>query len=155
MTTDRPNIIAPPPILFAICVIAAAIVDHYRPLPIMNGQRDVRFATASLLSALAVTIAATARREMIAHKEHPNPYKPTNTIVESGPYRFSRNPIYIAFFIVAIAVGFFANSWWIVASIIPIFFLLHFGVILREEQYLSSKFGETYEGYRRRVRRWI
>ena len=73
--------------------------------------------------------------------------------MSSGVYRFTRNPIYVSFLIVVIAAAIGANSWWVLASLVPLFILFEFGVIRPEEKYLSSKFGATYDDYRRHVRR--
>lgn len=147
--------IAPPPLIFAVCVIAAAIVGHFVPLPIFLGLRGVRYAIAVMAFAIGIAIGSSAVRQFRTHQEHPSPYKPTNAIVDTGIYRYTRNPIYVSFIVIAIAVAIVANSWWIVMSIVPLFLLLHFAVVLREEQYLSAKFGERYDDYRRRVRRWL
>jgi len=75
--------------------------------------------------------------------------------VSTGVYRLTRNPIYIGLLIVVMAVAISVNSVWVLLSIVPLFLLLQFGVVLREERYLSTKFGSGYDDYRRRVRRWI
>ncbi len=152
---DRPNLLAPPPVFFAVCVIAAVIVDHFVPLPIVRDANIARYIAGVVLFAIAIAIAARARNELMRHNEHPNPYKPTNAIVDTGIYGRTRNPLYIAFQIIALGVAAFANSWWVIIAMIPMFLLLHFAVVLREEQYLSGKFGAPYDDYRRRVRRWI
>jgi protein-S-isoprenylcysteine O-methyltransferase Ste14 len=92
---------------------------------------------------------------LIAHGTHPSPYRPTAAIVTTGVYRFTRNPIYVAFLLVVLAFGLFANSWWFVVFGGLLFFLLDFGVVKREESYLLEKFGDPYRQYCRQVRRWI
>ena len=80
---------------------------------------------------------------------------PTTAIVENGPYRFTRNPIYLGMFLgqAGLATGF--NSAWILAMLVPFYFVIRFGVIAREEAYLERKFGEVYLAYKSRVRRWL
>lgn len=84
-----------------------------------------------------------------------NPYKKTTQIIETGPYRVTRNPMYLQ--MVLICVGFavlFANFWILVLT--PVCgLLLHFLVILPEEVYLERKFGKAYLDYKKRVRRWL
>src|SRR5512133_1956527 len=94
---DRPRLIAPPPLMFAVCVIVAVIVDTYRPLPIFALSGAVRYPPSAIVFLISIAIGLSAVRVFRAHKEHPSPYKPTNAIVDSGPFRFSRNPIYISF----------------------------------------------------------
>ena len=86
---------------------------------------------------------------------HPSPYKPTTGIMVDGVYRFSRNPIYIALLLIAVGVAIEANSAWVLVLAMVLFFLLRYGVVAREERYLQSKFGSTYDEYRKRVRRWV
>jgi protein-S-isoprenylcysteine O-methyltransferase Ste14 len=84
-----------------------------------------------------------------------NPYKPTITIVDSGPFGFSRNPLYVAMTIMLVGLTLAANTWWGIFLLPPLLLLMHFGVIRREERYLEGKFGEPYLAYRRRVRRYL
>lgn len=81
--------------------------------------------------------------------------RPTTTIVAAGPYRFSRNPIYLAFsmFQVGLAVG--IDDAWLLVTLLPAMALMSFVVIPREERYLNGRFGEDYARYRARVRRWL
>ena len=70
-------------------------------------------------------------------------------------YRFSRNPIYLAFCIAAFGAGLLMNSWWGIAAVPLLGWLLRQLVIRREEAYLEAKFGEPYLEYKRSARRWI
>ena len=82
-------------------------------------------------------------------------HTPTATIVTTGPYRLSRNPIYVSMILLLIGVGVWTNSgwFWVLAVIAAV--LLTYGVIVREERYLARKFGRAFDDYRDRVRRWI
>ena len=84
-----------------------------------------------------------------------DPAKPALAIVRGGPYRFTRNPMYLALCLLQIALGFFLNDWITLLFVIPLFFVLHYGVVLREERYLTAKFGEPYLQLKREVRRWL
>ena len=152
---DRPAIIAPPPLLALACIAAGLIAENFKPLPFFPGPFAVRIAIAIVLFFIAVFVVATARQELVRHKEDPSPYRPTNAIVTSGIYRRTRNLIYIAFMIVVLASAVAANSAWLLLSIAVLFVLLEFGVVRAEERYLSGKFGAEYEEYRQRVRRWV
>ena len=79
---------------------------------------------------------------------------PTTAIVENGPYRLTRNPIYVGMFLglIGLAIGF--NSLWILAMLVPFYLVIRYGVVAREEAYLERKFGAVYKGYKARVRRW-
>ena len=84
-----------------------------------------------------------------------NPWKPTTQILEQGPYRFTRNPLYLQMIIVCIGFAVLLMNWWILALTPICAWLLQRLAILPEEAYLERKFGDTYLAYKRRVRRWI
>ena len=152
---DRAPIIAPPPLLGLACIALAFLARHFKPLPLFATKCGLQIAIGTVLIAFSVTIVTSAVRIFIAHGPHPSPYRPTAAIVTTGVYRFSRNPIYVAFLLVVLAFGLFANSWWFVVFGGLLFFLLDFGVVKREESYLLEKFGDPYRQYCRQVRRWI
>ena len=79
----------------------------------------------------------------------------TTAIVTHGPYRFTRNPIYLGMFLgqTGLAIGF--DNLWILATLIPFYLVLRYGVVAREEAYLERKFGLVYSDYQSRVRRWL
>jgi protein-S-isoprenylcysteine O-methyltransferase Ste14 len=79
--------------------------------------------------------------------------KPTTTIVRTGPYRFSRNPIYLAFSLFQLGIAIWVNSLWLLAALVGAMALIHSVVIPREEQYLERKFGVQYLDYKASVRR--
>ena len=81
--------------------------------------------------------------------------KPTDAIVGRGPYRFSRNPIYLSMLCLQMGLGLWANSGWFFAFALSSFVLLSWGVISREERYLEGKFSAEYLRYKSRVRRWF
>jgi protein-S-isoprenylcysteine O-methyltransferase Ste14 len=82
-------------------------------------------------------------------------YKPTTAIVENGPYRFTRNPIYLGMLLgrIGVAIGF--DNLWVLAMLVPFYFVIRHGVVAHEEAYLERKFGAVYRGYKSRVRRWL
>ena len=80
---------------------------------------------------------------------------PTTTIVESGPYRFTRNPIYLGVFLGLIGLAIAFDNLWLLLMLVPFALVIRFGVVAREEAYLERKFGDDYRGYRSRVRRWL
>jgi protein-S-isoprenylcysteine O-methyltransferase Ste14 len=81
--------------------------------------------------------------------------KATTVIVRAGPYRFSRNPIYLAFSLLHLGIAIWANSLWLVATLIASVAVMACVVIPREEQYLERRFGAEYLDYKKSVRRWV
>jgi len=83
------------------------------------------------------------------------PWKPSTVLINEGPYRFSRNPIYVGFAITYVGLAIAMDSWIALLLLIPCLFIVDRFVIRREERYLSAKFGADYDAYRARVRRWL
>jgi protein-S-isoprenylcysteine O-methyltransferase Ste14 len=83
------------------------------------------------------------------------PGGPTGVLVTTGPFRFSRNPMYLAMSSLQLGIGLWLNTVWIVALLVPILVFIHRSVIEREERYMTEKFGEPYRDYQRAVRRWL
>ncbi len=71
------------------------------------------------------------------------------------PFRRSRNPLYVALTLMYVGLALLTNSLWVLALLVPVLLILHYGVVRREERYLEAKFGEAYRGYRARVRRYL
>jgi len=80
---------------------------------------------------------------------------PTATIIDTGLFAFSRNPIYAGAFIATVGVAVIYNMLWILATLVPFCLVIRYGVVAREEAYLERRFGDAYLAYKARVRRWI
>jgi protein-S-isoprenylcysteine O-methyltransferase Ste14 len=104
---------------------------------------------------LAVGIALWGRRALLAAGTNVNPSLPTTAIVTSGPFRFSRNPLYLALTLLYFGLTLAVNTWWGIVVLVPLLILMHRGVVLREERYLEAKFGESYRQYCSVVRRYL
>jgi protein-S-isoprenylcysteine O-methyltransferase Ste14 len=152
---DRARIIAPPPLLALACILFAFLARHFIPLRLFARSNSVQIAIGILMLAAAIVVVALARKTFIAHATHPNPYRPTKALVETGLFSFSRNPIYLAFLFFVIAFALLVNSFWFVMAAFVLLLLLDLGVVRSEENYLRAKFGSAYEKYCSRVRRWI
>jgi protein-S-isoprenylcysteine O-methyltransferase Ste14 len=83
------------------------------------------------------------------------PSKPTLAIVTDGPYRFTRNPPYVANALLYLGLTLVFEAFWPLVLMVPMLVVIHWGLIRREEQYLETKFGDAYRAYKSRVRRWL
>jgi protein-S-isoprenylcysteine O-methyltransferase Ste14 len=83
------------------------------------------------------------------------PNQRARLLVENGPYRHTRNPMYLGMTFLYLGVTALLNSWWALLLLPVVLWALVRLVISREERYLAAEFGEHYGAYRRRVRRWI
>ena len=84
-----------------------------------------------------------------------DPHRPAMVLVENGPFRFSRNPLYIALTLLFLGLSLVVDTWWGIVLLFPVLIIMHWGVILREERYLDQKFGASYRQYCTRVRRYL
>lgn len=100
---------------------------------------------------LAIWAVRTIRRE----GEHENVRRPTNKLVVSGPFSFSRNPMYLSLNLLYLGIGFLVNTTWLIILLPLALVAIHYGVISREERYLEGLFGEEYQHYRSKIRRWF
>lgn len=78
-------------------------------------------------------------------------YKPAT----AGPYRITRNPMYLALSLLYLGIGLMTGGIWVLGLIIPAVVTMNLGVIAREERYLERKFGPAYLSYKTSVRRWL
>jgi protein-S-isoprenylcysteine O-methyltransferase Ste14 len=113
------------------------------------------YALGSILALASAGLALWARQQMVAVGTNILPNQPTLALAMTGPYRFTRNPMYLSLCLLETSVGFFCNAWISLVCTIPLALILHFGVVRREEAYLENKFGAPYRSFQQRVRRWF
>jgi len=150
---DHPDIVAWPPLIFSVCTIAGVIFHFIFPVPIMRYPWSLAIGLALALS--SASLAIWAARVMKAAGTNVRPDRPALAIVTSGPYRFTRNPMYLSLVLLQLAIGFMLDGLIPMLFVVATLIILHFGVVLREESYLEGKFGEQYLTLKRQVRRWI
>jgi protein-S-isoprenylcysteine O-methyltransferase Ste14 len=150
---DHPGVVVLPPLLYGGAFLLALLLRWWRPLPI--AAPGVTLWPGIVISVLAIGIAIVARRTMEAAGTNVNPLLPTTAIVTTGPFRFSRNPLYVTLTLLTVGLTLAFDTWWGAILLLPVLAIMHFGVILREERYLERKFGEPYRDYRSRVRRYL
>jgi protein-S-isoprenylcysteine O-methyltransferase Ste14 len=139
--------------VFLTSLVTGALIQLARPFPLLPGTLAVPFGASLVVAAIALFSYAVATFRTAAT---PVPArKPTTVIVQRGPYRLSRNPIYLAFSMFQLGIAIWANSLWLVATLVGALALIHFVVIPKEEQYLERRFGAEYVDYKRSVRRWL
>jgi protein-S-isoprenylcysteine O-methyltransferase Ste14 len=152
-STDKPGVAAPPPLLYGSAFVLVLVFRWFWPMPIFG--HAVALWPGLALLVLGVGIAAWGGRTMHAAGTNVNPALPTTAIVASGPFRFSRNPLYLALTLLYLGLTLAFNTWWGIVVLVPVLIIIHRGVVLREERYLEQKFGETYRQYRSKVRRYL
>jgi protein-S-isoprenylcysteine O-methyltransferase Ste14 len=153
MQRDHARVKIHPPILLLIHIFAAFLLNWLFPLPAAFPK--ILVWVGYLLVVVGIGLAFSAAGRFLKARTTLDPHGSVAEIVTSGPYRFSRNPIYLGF--VCLLIGFpfiFRTYWGLILS--PVFMIsLYQLVIKQEESYLEKKFGDSYTSYKSQVGRWL
>jgi protein-S-isoprenylcysteine O-methyltransferase Ste14 len=156
MNSDRPNSIPWPPIIYLSVVIAGLIIDVNVPLPWLTGG------TATLLKylggALGIAALAIDLYSVQTFRDHHTtimPNKGASNLITSGPFEWSRNPIYVGNTLLVLGAGLFFGKWWLVILAPVAALITQKLAIEREEKHLAAKFGAAWDEYSAKVRRWV
>lgn len=149
---DHAAIVAPPPLLYAVPLGLGLWAQHIHPLPFLpRGLALPLGITLVGLGLIGLAALAAFRRA----RTSPNPWRPVTALVTRGPYRITRNPMYLGFTLMYLGVSCWINTAWPLFPLPVVLFVMQYGVIRREEVYLEKKFGDEFVQYCARVRRWI
>ncbi len=153
-SSDVPDIVVLPPVLVGGMLLVGVLI-HYAlwtvtlmPTVLARVLGVVVFISAGVLAHFAHLAMKRVGTNIL-------PTQPTLALATDGPYRFSRNPLYLAAIGVYLGVTLWVNGLAPLLLMLPMTTLLHWGIVLREERYLESKFGNAYQSYRMGVRRWL
>ena len=146
----------PPPVIYLIGFVAGWLIDRRWPLETFgpeHGRTRIAIATVFLVCWLVLMMSAviTFRRARTAII----PVLPASTVVTTGPYRVTRNPMYVSLVALYVGASLLVNSWWPLILLPAVVLLIDRAVIAREERYLRSAFPAEYAAYCDRVRRWV
>ncbi len=151
--TDNAGVAFHPPLLLLVSIVTGFAVRWVAPLTFLPEELALSVGLPVTAISFAPFFWAVAAMRGSGASIPTN--EPTAFIVSGGPYRFSRNPIYLSMLLLQVGIAFWANSLWFIGIAGVSALLLVWGVIQREERYLERKFGEVYVAYRTRVRRWL
>jgi protein-S-isoprenylcysteine O-methyltransferase Ste14 len=142
-----------PPLVY-LGAIALGLVLHFAwPVRLVSRAAGMPLGGTAVLVAVALFLYAV---HTFRNAGTPVPgNRPTTTIVRTGPYRWSRNPIYLSFSLLQLGLAFWANSLWLLVTLIGAVALMSLVVIPREEHYLETRFPSDYLPYKASVRRWL
>lgn len=144
------GVVAPPPLIIAA---AAAVAEL--------AQRVWRWPTGLspwlglAVAALGLALIWWAHRHFIRAHTSAAPWHPSRALIVSGPFRYTRNPMYVGMLVTLAGAGFARGNTWYLAALLPAWGVLHWGVVRREERYLLRRFGVPYQQLLERSRRWL
>lgn len=156
MSSDasKPRIV-PAPILVAGAFAFGGLVHRFFPVPFLPDLGYMRPVLAVLLCVVSLAIGLSGVREFHRHDTPTNPYRPTSALVTSGIFRHTRNPMYLGFVLLACGVAVGVNSIGFLIAAVLLATLLDVLVISQEERSMSESFGEEFQSYCHRTRRWL
>jgi len=153
-TTDTANVRIRPPIAWTVAVLAGLALNWLLPLPFVPAAVPAGWLGATVF-ALALALFAWAIATITRAGSNVPSSLPTTIIVDTGPYRFTRNPIYLGMVLGLIGLAIALDSLWLLLTLVPFVLVIRYAVIAREEAYLQRKFGDVYRRYCVRARRWL
>lgn len=150
----RPGKSPQPPLLFLACLLTGWALGSLKPLS-LGLSLSMRLGVGALLLLLAVLHGGWGLLTFLLKGTTPEPNGAATALLTSGPFRWTRNPLYLALSILLAWFGFLLDSAWLLGLVPVLVLLLDRLVIAREEGRLRAQFGEAYSAYTRRVRRWL
>jgi protein-S-isoprenylcysteine O-methyltransferase Ste14 len=149
------RVIVPPPLVFLVAVIVGVLEDRFFVRWSVPGGVAVRIALAALPIGGALALGLPAVRGFRKTGQDPKPWEPTPELIFDGPYRFTRNPMYVAMTLLTIGLGSAFGTLWTLPLAFAALGAVHLLAVRPEERYLAAKFGEPYLQYQARVRRYL
>jgi protein-S-isoprenylcysteine O-methyltransferase Ste14 len=150
---DSPGVIVFPPFLYAGTMVLGLVLHFLFPVEPLHAL-PARILGAVLFVASGL-LARWGKKTMVRTGTNVRPDLPATVLVLDGPFRFTRNPLYLATTGLYIAVALLVDDLWPMVLLVPMLAVLEWGIVRREERYLEMKFGEPYRAYKAQVRRWF
>ncbi len=150
---DNPGIRVPPPLLYLLPLILGLLLHRKMPLPFLprSAARSLGWPLIGGGAALNGWFLQTIREAEVPIRTD----KPVSRLTTEGPFRYSRNPSYLALAMIYLGIAVLRNSLWAVLLLPLVLIVIQREVIRREERYLERTFGEEYLDYKGKVRRWV
>ncbi len=153
---DTAGVIAPPPLIYGSALGLGFVLHRLFPLHLVPRRAgSIRYPLGMLLIVLGLLQALWGALALFRAGNNPEPSHPVVTLVEDGPFRHSRNPIYIALTTGYLGMSLLLGTLWHLLLLPFLLTIMQRGVVRREEAYLMRRFGDDYRAYTERVRRWL
>ena len=142
-----------PPFVFLIALIGAFLVEYFVPVPVISS--DLRYPIGGIFVLEGIAILVWAVVTFKRAQTTIDVRNKASSLIVTGLYQYSRNPIYIAMMTICFGIAIIADNIWILPALFAAAFYLAHNVIVIEERYLEAKFGDEYREYKGRVGRWF
>jgi protein-S-isoprenylcysteine O-methyltransferase Ste14 len=152
---DSPGVFIPPPLVYAVCFIVSIFLQRYIPIrsSFLRGSTAVIIGAIGILAGLFFSVPAV--RQFFITKNTLIPFKSATSLQTGGIYAISRNPMYTGLLITYTGLAFLIGNCWTFILIPLLLAIVIYRIILPEERYLTRAFGNSFEEYKKKVRRWI
>jgi protein-S-isoprenylcysteine O-methyltransferase Ste14 len=152
-----PNVRIPPPLLFALPLLTGFIVQHFVPTHLVNGVEPIRIIRLVGVAEIAIALGlfAWAISTFRRLQTPVIPIRPARALAKEGPFKLTRNPMYLGFTVLYLGIALVANAFWPLVFLPEAIALTYLFAIRLEEAYLTREFGDAYREYCSRVRRWL
>jgi len=148
-----PNVKFPPPLVFIAAILLGYFMDASSPLVQTNSYFLILLGYTGVI--ICIGVLTYGLYSFFKARTHIEPWQPASHLITTGLYRYSRNPLYLAFFVFTICLGLVLSNYWIVLWAFPALYFIKINVVQKEEAYLERKFMDKYITYKRQVRRWL
>jgi protein-S-isoprenylcysteine O-methyltransferase Ste14 len=152
-TQEGPGLPVHPPVVYLLALLIGIGLNYLRPIPLLPGWWGG--IAGLVLIVLGVAIMPPVVLQFRRAGTPFNPHQPASALITNGPYRFSRNPAYVALTLWYLGIGLLLNNAWVLLLVLPVLFIMDRWAIRREERHLEAKFGGEYVRYKSTVRRWL
>jgi protein-S-isoprenylcysteine O-methyltransferase Ste14 len=153
---DSPGVFIPPPLFYVFIFLLSFILQGSFTIKrtfFFHSRIANILGLIIIITGLIFTIPAL--RQFFKSKNTLIPFKPASSLQTSGIYSMSRNPMYLGLLFQYLGMAFIFGNWWTIFLIPVLIGLVHYFIILPEERYLLRAFGDSYQDYTKKVRRWI
>jgi protein-S-isoprenylcysteine O-methyltransferase Ste14 len=152
---DHPGVYPPPPLFYVLIFLFSVFIQLKVPLPTQLFSSEIARLSGFLFISLGFLFIVPALIKFFKTKNTLVTILPARSLQTSGIYSISRNPMYVGLLSLYMGIAFFKGNYWTFIFIPLVIFIVSKFVIVNEEKYLSRTFGEDFEEYKKKVRRWI
>lgn len=154
--THTADVRFPPPLIPLVAIGSGIVLQWLGPAILMPlANLLIWRSVGGFLCLIGLGMNVLAVYEFKRTRQNPSPRTPTPELVMRGPYRISRNPMYLGLGLFQIGLGLLLNNLWVSLLTFPAWIAVQYIAIIPEEAYLEQRFGDQYRQYRATVRRWI
>jgi protein-S-isoprenylcysteine O-methyltransferase Ste14 len=150
---DRATVAVLPPVILSVAILSGVALEWVHPTGLLPASTSMPLGIVAIVFATGLVV--WAARELSRARTAFDVRRATTAIVVTGPYRLTRNPVYLSMLLLYLGIGALLNSAWMVALTWPVGSILCFTAIRPEERYLQRKFPDAYTRYKTTVRRWL